>query len=237
MTCAKRENMAKNPSFLWFSGLILCCFLFQEISMETSMEISMISTAPVALNTAVELKCINKKHDTGVYWFLQKKDYTTHFILYISVLSKISGNARGYQTSKNGDYYKLTITSFKEEHQGIYYCLSFRNQGLYFSSGLQVYLPERTTKPPTVPVQVPTHSKGKDMGYPVPPTTEIFESTEFPCEVYIWAPLAGGCFLLLILLLITLSVCCDPRRRRRRCKCKRPMNGTNGVHPLPRKGM
>ncbi|KAJ7313442.1 hypothetical protein JRQ81_004816 [Phrynocephalus forsythii] len=128
------------------------------------MGISMSSTSPVAFKSRVELKCVNKMSDTGVYWFLQKKNYTTRFILYISIRSKITPeDITDYQASKNGDYYQLTIRSFEEKHQGVYYCVSHRNQILHFSSGLQVYVPESTTRPPPVTTQVPTLSKGQDM--------------------------------------------------------------------------
>lgn len=122
----------------WTGLLFLGCFLFQT----NSMEISMSSKEPVAFKTQVELKCINRISDTGVYWFLQKRDYTTHFILYVSTRSKITAEGvTDYQASKNGDYYHLAIRSFEERHQGIYYCLSHRNQVLQFSAGLQLYVP------------------------------------------------------------------------------------------------
>ncbi|XP_042327155.1 T-cell surface glycoprotein CD8 alpha chain [Sceloporus undulatus] len=226
--------MATNSSVLWLVGLILCC-CWSQIN---SMAVKMIKS-PEAFNTRVELKCETSDADTGVYWIFQQNGHTMRFIVYVSVRGKVSPESiNGYAANKNGNYYHLIITSFQEEDQGIYYCLVHRNQKLIFSSGLSVYLPKTTTQPPTVPHQITTRSIGQaekePMECPNPTASDEDLRTMFSCELYIWAPLVGGCFILLISLVITISVCCDPRRRRR-CKCKRPMNGANGSLPLPRK--
>ncbi|XP_061444881.1 T-cell surface glycoprotein CD8 alpha chain [Rhineura floridana] len=222
-------------SFLWPLSLIPWCCCWSQ----TMLEIKMISHPPQALNTKVELKCETTYMDAGVFWIRHKRDYSTDFILHVSARSKMTPErVTGYKSSKKSTFYQLTIPSFKEENQGIYQCVLFRNQALHFSSGLQVYLPERATQAPTIPPQVSTHSKGlinkETMECPDSTAPDPRDGTMFPCEMYIWAPLAGGCFLLLVMLVITLLVCYDPRRRRRKCKCKRPLKGTNGTLALPR---
>ncbi|CAI5789849.1 T-cell surface glycoprotein CD8 alpha chain [Podarcis lilfordi] len=217
--------MTRFFSLLWPVGLILCCWWPQANSM---VRMKLTGNVPQASKTPVELKCETSKMDVGVYWVRQNPDLSTHFILYMPPRSRSpQETVRGYTASKFSDYYQLRIVSFGKEYEGIYFCLLFNNQVVYFSSGLKVYLPKATTIAP----QVSTPSEGLTTTMRLPHSTasDPDDDVMFPCELYIWAPLAGGCFLLLVLLVITLSVCCDPRRRRRRCRCKKPLNGTNGT--------
>ncbi|XP_033026967.1 T-cell surface glycoprotein CD8 alpha chain [Lacerta agilis] len=219
--------------FLWSVGLILCCCWSQANSMAP---IKLTGDVPRASRTPVELKCEPNSRELmslEVYWVRQNLDLTTHFILRTSPRSKSTPETvRGYTASASSGVYLLKITSFGEEYEGIYYCLFFRNQVVHLSSGLKVYLPKATTIAP----QVSTPSEGlkTTTGCPHSTASDPDDDVMFPCELYIWAPLAGGCFLLLVMLVITMSVCCDPRRRRRRCRCKRPLNGTNGTVTMSR---
>ncbi|XP_053217812.1 T-cell surface glycoprotein CD8 alpha chain [Podarcis raffonei] len=217
--------MTRFFSLLWPIGLILCCWWPQANSM---VQMKLTGDVPHASKTPVELKCEASKMDVGVYWVRQNSDLSTHFILYMSSRSRSpQETVRGYIASKSSDNYLLRIVSFGKEYEGIYFCLLFYNQVVHFSSGLKVYLPKATTIAPQV--STPSERLTTTMGLPHSTASGPDDDVMFRCDLYIWAPLAGGCFLLLVLLVITLSVCCDPRRRRRRCRCKKPLNGTNGT--------
>ncbi|XP_044303209.1 T-cell surface glycoprotein CD8 alpha chain [Varanus komodoensis] len=223
--------MARMSSFLWLFGLILGCAKSQA----NEVEIKMIKGPPKEFQTEVQLMCNPHYSDTGVYWVLQRKDLSAHFILHVSIRSKMTPeHKRGYKAERSGNYYQLTITSFEEENQGFYYCIVHRNQELYYSSGLEVYRQVQLTPTPTIPKQVSTRSKGlvteKGMGSP---SSETETQSLIKCELYIWVPLASGS-LVLIILVIILSVCCGLRRRRKICRCKRPMDGANGKLSVPR---
>ncbi|XP_054850649.1 T-cell surface glycoprotein CD8 alpha chain-like isoform X2 [Eublepharis macularius] len=229
--------MASFSSLLRVS-LILCYCTSQF----NAMKIKMINKAPQDINARVELDCETSFPDAGVSWMLQRNDRSLHSILYINSRSRVTPeNTPNYEATRNGNTYKLIVKKFKNQDEGIYYCIVFRNQVIHFSSGLSVFLPVRTTQAPTTQRRGPEEpninnphitsepKKCSDATVPNP-----HESLMFRCDPYIWIPLSGGCFILLITLVITLTVCCDPRRRRRTCQCKRPLNGTNGKLTVPR---
>ncbi|XP_060138293.1 T-cell surface glycoprotein CD8 alpha chain [Zootoca vivipara] len=227
--------MARIFPLLWPVSLILCCCWSQANSIG---QIKLTGNVPQASRTPVELRCephSRELMDLGVYWVRQNLDLSTHFILRTSPRSKSTPETvRGYtgSASYTSNTYLLKIASFGEEYEGIYYCLFFRNQAVHLSSGLKVYLPKATTIAPKV--STPSERLTTTMKFPHSTASDPDDDVMFPCELYIWAPLAGGCFLLLVMLVITLSVCCDPRRRRRHCRCKRPLNGTNGTATMSR---
>ncbi|KAH0627033.1 hypothetical protein JD844_002397 [Phrynosoma platyrhinos] len=240
--CLAAGNKQTIWTFLLFSG---CCW-----SQINSMEVKMIKS-PEANKTSVELKCETSNADAGMFWMFQPNGHTIRFILYVSTRSKITPETiSGYEANKNGNSYHFIITSFQEENQGIYYCLVHRNQILTFGSGLPVYLPKTTTQPPTVPHQITTRSKGQAAKEPMecpnltasgmfPSPSYEFGSiassfsvdgdlrTMFSCELYIWAPLTGGCFILLISLVITIFVCCGKNISFQLCKQER-----NEIHRI-----
>ncbi|XP_015687013.1 T-cell surface glycoprotein CD8 alpha chain [Protobothrops mucrosquamatus] len=232
--------MAKIFCLLWFFGLILCCCVFET----DLLEIKMISNSPQTFGTKVEFKCETDYIDAGVFWVLQKLNNKLHFIAHVTSRSReIKGNLEGYKSTKNGNYYQLTIASFEEKHEGTYFCMRHRNQMLSFSSGILVHLPVKTTTVlPTIPQQISVTTKEliKEEAMKCPNSTVIVttntKSTMFSCELYVWVPLAGVSLLLLITLIIVISLCCGPRRSRRKCKCIRPTNGTNGTHMKPFQG-
>ncbi|XP_008111318.1 T-cell surface glycoprotein CD8 alpha chain [Anolis carolinensis] len=223
--------MARKSSIFCLLGLMLCCCKSQSDSIKAKM-----ITSPQAFGSSVEFKCETSKADNGMYWMSQRRNSTMQFILYISTRGSIRPDPIvGYSARKDGNNYHLTVKSFQKDNQGIYYCVNLQNQNLIFSPGLPVYLPETTTQPPTIPHQISTttkrQTKDKPMECPNLRDSDEDSKTMFSCEIYIWVPLVGSCFILSISLVITI-VCCG-RRRRRRCKCKRLMNGAKGAHPLP----
>nr|XP_060639144.1 T-cell surface glycoprotein CD8 alpha chain [Anolis sagrei ordinatus] len=223
--------MARKSSILCLLGLMICCCKSQSDSIKVKM-----ITSPQGFGTSVELKCETSKADNGMYWIFQQSNNDMRFIFYVSTRGHVKPDSvANYGASKSSNNYHLIIQRFQKDNQGMYYCVNLQNQNLIFSPGLPVYLPETTTQPPTIPHQISTTTKRqtKDKPMECPNLTDSGEGLDpvFPCEIYIWIPLVGSCFILLISLVITI-VCCG-RRRRRRCKCKRLMNGTNGAHPLP----
>lgn len=231
-----KEKMDRVSSLLVLS-LILCCCSSQI----KTMKIKMISKSPESINARVEMDCEVTHPDVGVYWIRQSYSHNPHFILYANSRSQLAPGEQTYEISRSGNTYKLIVKRFKNGDEGIYHCIVLRNQQLYFSAGLPVFLPVRTTPAPTTQRPAPETPNSNNQHITSEPDkcsditiAEPFGNLMLPCDPYIWIPLSGGCFLLLITLVITITVCCDPRRRRRRCQCKRPLNGTNGKPTMPR---
>ncbi|XP_040191389.1 T-cell surface glycoprotein CD8 alpha chain-like [Rana temporaria] len=186
--------------------------------------------------------------DHGVHWFRQRKnEKNPEAIVYLSVVKRSSyqidqNESSRFIADKPGNSFTLTINSFKDKDQGMYYCMVIKNSALTFSPGHQLLFPEvtapkstATTKPPPVtsakePEDDCSCNSGKK-----DPTDKETEIWKIDCNMNIWAPLAGLCgFLLICLLVTTIMLCC--RTRRRRCRCKhRPLEEKNGQMNLMNK--
>nr|AAW63064.1 T cell antigen CD8 alpha chain [Cairina moschata] len=226
-----------SPALLLLLSLGLCCpgAQGQRITVTAKFYNSK-STHPQS-GKSLELECTNSQ-DSGVSWIRQDKAGTLHFIVYISALSKptFEGNqmtSSRYGVSKSGRSYRLTVTSFKAQDEGIYFCTVNYNQVLYFSSGLPAFFPVTTTAAPVTSVSPTTQGSRVTKRDVCLQSHEAETSKEkklnFFCEIFIWVPLAAACLLLFIALVITIVLC--QKTRRRRCRCKRPANGKPKMKP------
>ncbi|KAM9192939.1 T-cell surface glycoprotein CD8 alpha chain-like [Mergus octosetaceus] len=226
-----------SPALLLLLSLGLCCPGAQgQRNMVTAKFYNSKTTHPQS-GKPLELECTNSQ-DSGVSWIRQDKAGTLHFIVYISALSKptFEGNqmtSSHFGTLKSGKSYRLVVKSFKAQDEGVYFCTVNFNQALYFSSGLHVFFPVTTTAAPVTTVPPTTQSSQVTKRDVCLQSHEAETSKEkklnFFCEIFIWVPLAGACFLLLIALVITIVLC--QKTRRRRCRCNRPANGKPKMKP------
>uniref|UniRef100_A0A8D2JM01 T-cell surface glycoprotein CD8 alpha chain n=1 Tax=Sciurus vulgaris TaxID=55149 RepID=A0A8D2JM01_SCIVU len=128
----------------------------------------------------------------GCSWLYQPPGVAARptFVLYISThRTKLAETLDPEQFSgaKTKDSYRLTLHSFREGHQGYYFCSVVVNSEIFFS--------------PLVPVFLPVDTRWLDLA----------------CDIYIWAPLAGTCVVLLLSLAITVICHHRNRRRVCRC--------------------
>ncbi|XP_065453317.1 T-cell surface glycoprotein CD8 alpha chain isoform X2 [Chrysemys picta bellii] len=200
-----KEIMARFVSLLFFLSLNLCCCRSEGQRSKMSVKLRS-GGSPLTLKAPVELECVISGpglSDSGVSWMRQHRDSAPQFILFISSLGRVASTENGkpparFDAKRESKNYTLTVKSFQEQDQGNYYCIVKHSQRLHFSSGIPLHLPAKAPK--------------KGLG--------------LSCDFYIWVPLTSACLLLLIALLATITVC--QKTRRRMCKCKRPMNGSNG---------
>ncbi|XP_032632759.1 T-cell surface glycoprotein CD8 alpha chain [Chelonoidis abingdonii] len=236
--------MARFVSLLFFLSLTLCCCRSQGQGSKMSVRLRN-GGSPLVLGNKVELECVFSGHglsDSGVSWMLQHGQSAPQFILFITSLGRVAPTENGkppvrFEAKKESNIYRLTVKSFQEQDQGNYYCIVNHNQRLHFSSGIALHLPAPPTTAPSTKATTtqPSTSIGskepRDCKQSLNTAKTPKKGLDLYCHLYIWVPLASACVLLLIALLATITIC--QKTRRRRCKCKRPMNGSNGKPSMP----
>uniref|UniRef100_A0ACB8EVN7 Uncharacterized protein n=1 Tax=Sphaerodactylus townsendi TaxID=933632 RepID=A0ACB8EVN7_9SAUR len=114
------------------------------------IKIKMIRNPSETISARVELDCEPKMADSGVYWVRQDSSNYLHNLLYVTARSeKFPKTTPNYEVSRSGNSYKLIVTRFEDQDRGIYHCATLHNRKLYFSSGLRIFWPVRTTQAPT----------------------------------------------------------------------------------------
>uniref|UniRef100_A0A8C0MKP4 T-cell surface glycoprotein CD8 alpha chain n=3 Tax=Canis lupus TaxID=9612 RepID=A0A8C0MKP4_CANLF len=171
------------------------------------------------LHAQVELQCqvLLSTAAPGCSWLYQRNEPAARpvFLMYIS--QSRAKPAEGLDTKhisgqkKTDSTYSLTLSRFRKEDEGYYFCSVLSNSILYFSPFVPVFLP---VKPPTTPAPRPPTRAPTNASKPVSPRGETCRPAagsavktsglDFACEIYIWAPLAGTCAVLLLSLVITI---------------------------------
>ncbi|XP_065453316.1 T-cell surface glycoprotein CD8 alpha chain isoform X1 [Chrysemys picta bellii] len=236
-TSQHKEIMARYFSLLFFLSLNLCCCRSQDQGSKMSVKLRS-GGSPLTLKAPVELECVISGpglSDSGVSWMRQHRQSAPQFILFVTSLGRVAQTENGkpperFDARRETKNYRLTVKSFQEQDQGNYYCIINQNQRLHFSSGIPLHLPAPPTTAPTTKATTPQPSTATDSKEPCQHSPNTAKAPKkglgLSCDFYIWVPLTSACLLLLIALLATITVC--QKTRRRMCKCKRPMNGSNG---------
>ncbi|PNI42671.1 CD8A isoform 4 [Pan troglodytes] len=146
------------------------------------------------LGETVELKCqvLLSNPTSGCSWLFQPRGAAASptFLLYLSQNKPKAAeglDTQRFSGKRLGDTFVLTLSDFRRENEGYYFCSALSNSIMYFSH--------------FVPVFLPVHTRGLN----------------FACDIYIWAPLAGTCGVLLLSLVITLYCNHRNRRRVCKC--------------------
>ncbi|XP_036382702.1 T-cell surface glycoprotein CD8 alpha chain-like [Megalops cyprinoides] len=116
-------------------------------------------------------------------------------------------------TFRDGDKKRMGITNFnKTQDSGVYGCTHIQSTAMTFGKTTTLQgLPDPTTRPaPPVTTPMPNITTGTPCTCK---TVTRKADSAGNCNTAIWAPLAGGCFLLLLVLIFTIRHCSRIRTR------------------------
>uniref|UniRef100_A0A8C6DJP1 Ig-like domain-containing protein n=1 Tax=Moschus moschiferus TaxID=68415 RepID=A0A8C6DJP1_MOSMO len=189
---------------------------------------------PPRLGEKVELQCelLQSGMASGCSWLRQipGDDPRPTFLMYLS--SQRVKLAEGLDPKHisgarvASSKFQLTLSSFRQEDQGYYFCSVLSNSILYFSNFVPVFLPGSGSpgglwgsRLSPFFTRTPSVSPRSEVCRPSAGSAVDTSRLDFACDIYIWAPLVGTCAVLLLSLVIT--GICYRRNRRRVCKCPR----------------
>ncbi|NXS18198.1 CD8A protein, partial [Mystacornis crossleyi] len=210
--------MDRSPALLLLLALGLCEYGHGAVRSPSDI-------TQLQVGQRLELECQTDR-DSGAFWIRQDKSGTLHFIVFINSMSRATfsrdqrTSPERFEAKKHNTIYQLVVKSFTPQDEGTYFCTMIFMQMLFFSPGQPAFLPVTTTVAPTAREPTPKRGITENPSLKTPdPERRMPEELNFPCQIFIWVPLAGACLLLLIALVITIVLC--QRTRRRRCRCKR----------------
>ncbi|NXM02691.1 CD8A protein, partial [Tyrannus savana] len=136
--------MDGSPALLLLLALGLCCPGIRGQMSEMKVRFRD-SITQLRVGQRLELECQTDR-DNGAFWVRLDKSGTLHFIVFISLLSRVTfeGNqrtSRRFEAGRDKRFYWLAVKSFTQQDEGIYFCLMNINQILYFSNGQPAFLP------------------------------------------------------------------------------------------------
>ncbi|KAM4866778.1 T-cell surface glycoprotein CD8 alpha chain [Thomomys bottae] len=190
--------------------------------------------AVAELGKKMELGCqfLGNNQPSGCSWLYQGAGAgaSPTFLLYVSPtrIRMAKGLSPRFSGAKAGNVFHLTVSQFRLEDQGYYFCALVGSGEAAFSPFVPVFLPATTTAPaPRPSTQAPPTTTWQPVtrrpdlcGHKAGGTVDA-RWPDFECDVYIWVPVAGLCAVLLLSVVTTLL--CYHRNRRHVCKCPRPL--------------
>ncbi|XP_040556312.1 T-cell surface glycoprotein CD8 alpha chain-like isoform X1 [Gallus gallus] len=165
----------------------------------------------------LELECPPYDRDKPIFWIRLDKFGNIHFLVSSTPVSVqgmtfygIKGTSSQFDTWWRGNTNLLVVKNFTTQDDGTYFCISYTNQVLHFSSGQPTFFPVATKAAPTTPATTTQSSQAtkKDNSQQSPDAgTNSKNTLHFCYDVVMRVNLAGACLLLLTAITITITHC------------------------------
>ncbi|XP_019466923.1 T-cell surface glycoprotein CD8 alpha chain-like isoform X1 [Meleagris gallopavo] len=203
--------MAGSPALLLLLSLGLCCTGTQGQRDAFVVRFPNRRIIQPQEGQRLELDCWRNKTSWKVSWIRLDKDGNLHFILSVthshsSTMQEGEKTATNFEASWRRNSYRLVVKSFRAQDHGIYFCVSYINPGLHFSSGQPAFFPVTATKAaPTTPTAANHSSQDtmKDNSQQGPHAGTSNDNTpRFYCTMTMWVNLSCACLLLLTVITI-----------------------------------
>ncbi|XP_048797182.1 T-cell surface glycoprotein CD8 alpha chain isoform X15 [Lagopus muta] len=204
--------MAGSPALLLLLSLGLCCTGAQGQRDAVVVRFPSRTDIQPQEGQRLELDCWRNTTSWKVTWIRLDKHGSLHFILsnFISNTTTFYGGERtslSFEASWREKTSRLVVKSFREEDEGIYFCINDINLVLHFSSGQPAFFPAPTATNQSSQVNTKDNlQQGPHAGA----SNENMPS--FYCKVLMWVNLACACFLLLTAIAITITHCRGSRQ-------------------------
>ncbi|XP_042727425.1 T-cell surface glycoprotein CD8 alpha chain-like [Lagopus leucura] len=206
--------MAGSPALLLLLSLGLCCTSAQGQRMEARFLNRNLKHPQQGQQ--LELECLHYERYRPLFWIRLEKDGRLHFIVscyprYSTTYYWCDNKSTQFEASLKDNTFRLVVKSFRAQDEGTYFCISYINQVLHFSSGQTAFFPvTTTTAAPTTPAATAQSSQvtTEDISQHSPNTGISNENTSHFChKIVMWVNLPCACLLLLTAITITITHC------------------------------